>query len=198
MDSAAYLHHNLQHFEIKGPKAKLQSDFNFRRCWIEESYYDLILVVPVMILLICSLIFLINIVRVLITKLHPKSSNPAPLAFKKAVRATLILVRSKEFKFIWVLMKTLTFQIPLFGLQHILLPFRPDKSSSFEFIYQLLSAVLISLQGFCVSFLFCFANHEVITAVSCYLNTMCPRIFTTYYRESYYAPAPTTTRDITV
>ena len=48
-----------------------------------------------MILLICSLIFLINIVRVLMTKLHPKSTNPAPLAIKKAVRATLILVRRK-------------------------------------------------------------------------------------------------------
>lgn len=51
-----------------------------------------ILTIPVLILLICSTVFLINIVRVVITKLHPKSETPAPLAIKKAVRATLILV----------------------------------------------------------------------------------------------------------
>lgn len=67
-------------------------DFHFR-CWIEESHYMWILIIPVLILLICSTIFLVNIVRVLITKLHPKSTNPAPIAIKKAVRATLILVR---------------------------------------------------------------------------------------------------------
>lgn len=74
--------------------AKAASNLNFRihRCWIEESNYTWILTVPVLILLFCSAIFLINIVRVLITKLHPKSHNPAPLAVKKAVRATLILV----------------------------------------------------------------------------------------------------------
>lgn len=66
--------------------------FEFFRCWVEESYYMWILKVPVIMILICSLVFLVNIVRVLITKLHPKSLKPAPLAIKKAVRATLILV----------------------------------------------------------------------------------------------------------
>lgn len=65
------------------------------RCWVDESYYNWILTVPVMILLLCSAIFLINIVRVLITKLHPKSVSPAPIAIKKAVRATLILVTAE-------------------------------------------------------------------------------------------------------
>jgi hypothetical protein len=91
-------------------------------------------------------------------------------------------------------------KIPLFGLQHILFPLRPEANSPLEFPYQLMSAILISLQGFCVSFIFCFANHEVFTAVSCYLHTLCPRTFTTYYRESYYTPGATATmtRDITV
>lgn len=77
---------------------------------MEESHYMWILTVPVCISLISSigiiifywklitllkyllLVFLINVVRVLLTKLHPCSANPAPLALKKAVRATLILV----------------------------------------------------------------------------------------------------------
>jgi calcitonin receptor-like len=116
-------------------------------------------------------------VRVLITKLHPKSVAPPPLALKKAVRAALIL-------------------IPLFGLQHVLIPFRPEKGSSLESIYHGVSAVIISLQGLCVSCLFCFANHEVIIAVLSYLNSLLPTLFKTSYRESYYAQGPTTTRDI--
>lgn len=77
---------------------------------MEESHYMWILTVPVCISLISSIgiiiffyiitellfyllvVFLINVVRVLLTKLHPCSANPAPLALKKAVRATLILV----------------------------------------------------------------------------------------------------------
>jgi calcitonin receptor-like len=123
-------------------------------------------------------VFLVNIVRVLITKLHPKSAAPPPLAIKKAVRATLIL-------------------IPLFGLQHVLIPFRPQKGSSFESVYHIVSAVIISLQGLCVSCLFCFANHEVITAVLSYLNSILPTLFKTSSRESYNNLGPgTTTRDI--
>lgn len=138
-----------------------------------------ILKIPVIFILICSTVFLVNIVRVLITKLHPKSVKPAPLAIKKAVRATLIL-------------------IPLFGLQYILLPFRPEDGSTLDVPYQLLSSILISLQGFCVSFLFCFFNQEVLHAVTCFFHSLCPRIFTSYYRESYCVPAATTTRDMVV
>ncbi|CRL05620.1 CLUMA_CG018241, isoform A [Clunio marinus] len=157
---------------------RARSDLDSKLCWVEESHFMWILLIPVIVVLVCSAAFLVNIVRVLITKLHPKSNNPAPLAIKKAVRATLIL-------------------IPLFGLQHILLPFRPIKDSIFEFPYQILSAILISLQGFCVSFLFCFVNHEVVTQIVTYLHHLCPGLFTTY-RERYYAPPPTTTRDIVV
>lgn len=115
-----------------------------------------------------------NIVRVLIRKLHPKSMSPPPLAIKKTVRAALIL-------------------IPLFGLQHILIPFRPTKGSEFESFYHIVSALIISLQGLCVSCLFCFANHEVIIAVLSYLNSIFPTFFKNSYRESHYVQGPTTT-----
>lgn len=183
----------------------------FYSCWMEESFYVWIFIVPVLISFIFSIseslsiiwsgkfpsfhflfqgiphlinwyifpsfiVFLINIVRVLIMKLHPKSAAPAPLAIKKAVRATLIL-------------------IPLFGLQHILFPFRPGKDSALEGIYQILSAVVISLQGLCVSCLFCFANHEVIMAILSYLSSLSPTLFKTPYRENYQQ-GPTTTREL--
>ncbi|XP_055545206.1 calcitonin gene-related peptide type 1 receptor-like [Wyeomyia smithii] len=139
---------------------------DIEHCWMEESHAMWLLTVPVCISLIASLIFLINVVRVLLTKLSSTSPNPAPLGLKKATRATLIL-------------------IPLFGLQHILLPFRPDKGCELERYYQITSAVLISLQGAAVSCLFCFANHDVIFAVKCQLSRFLPDLVEHPYRESF-------------
>lgn len=80
--------------------------------------------------MLASLAFLINVVRVLLTKLHCNSANPAPVGLRKAVRAALIL-------------------IPLLGIHHILIPFRPEPQSSWEKVYQIFSAVMVSLQVRC-------------------------------------------------
>ncbi|XP_066998977.1 calcitonin receptor [Anabrus simplex] len=125
-----------------------------KQCWMNESVTQWILIAPVLLSLVASLVFLVNVVRVLLTKLHSNSANPAPVGMRKAVRATLILV-------------------PLFGLQHILLPFRPEPNQPGERFYQLFSAVVISLQGFCVSCLFCFANVDV----HCAIRPLIRRIF---------------------
>jgi len=102
---------------------------------------------------------LINVLRVIVRKLHPQSAQPAPLAIRKAVRATIILV-------------------PLFGLQHFLLPYRPDAGTQLDHFYQMLSVILVSLQGFVVSFLFCFANHDVTFAIRTLLNKLLPSLVT--------------------
>lgn len=88
-------------------------------------------------------------------------------------------------------------KIPLFGLQHILFPLRPARGSAHEFVYQITSAFAMSLQGFIVSVIFCFANHEVISAVKSYLNSICPRVFRSQNPENYFI-APSTTKDIMV
>ncbi|KAL9882418.1 calcitonin receptor hector isoform 1-T1 [Glossina fuscipes fuscipes] len=124
-------------------------------CWMDESLLLWIFSVPITLSLIASLFFLINVLRVIVRKLHPQSSQPAPLAIRKALRATIILV-------------------PLFGLQHFLIPYRPDAGTPLERFYQLLSVALISSQGFVVSFLFCFANHDVTFAVRTLLNRIVP------------------------
>ncbi|EAA00956.4 AGAP001175-PA, partial [Anopheles gambiae str. PEST] len=128
---------------------------------------------------LASLVFLINVVRVLLTKLSSTSPHPAPLGLRKATRATLIL-------------------IPLFGLQHILLPFRPEKGCSLERYYQIGAALLISLQGLCVSCLFCFANHDVIFAVQCYLSRFFPDLVTHPFLESNGGQPATQSRDVVV
>ncbi|KAL1122183.1 hypothetical protein AAG570_003588, partial [Ranatra chinensis] len=124
-----------------------------RQCWMGDSHAQWILTVPVCMSMLASLAFLINVVRVLLTKLHCNSANPAPVGLRKAVRAALILV-------------------PLFGIHHILIPFRPEPDAPGERIYQVFSAVLVSLQGFCVSVLFCFANVDV----HCAFKAMARRI----------------------
>ncbi|XP_019892613.1 calcitonin gene-related peptide type 1 receptor isoform X1 [Musca domestica] len=128
-----------------------------KHCWMNDSFLLWIFSVPVCISLVSSFFFLINVLRVIVRKLHPQSAQPAPLAIRKAVRATIILV-------------------PLFGLQHFLLPYRPDSGTPLERFYQLLSVILVSLQGFVVSFLFCFANHDVTFAVRSLLNRLMPSI----------------------
>jgi len=49
------------------------------------------------------------------------------ISFRKAVRATLIL-------------------IPLLGLQFVLTPFRPETKSTAESVYEIVSAIVTSLQ----------------------------------------------------
>ncbi|XP_063595561.1 calcitonin gene-related peptide type 1 receptor-like isoform X2 [Penaeus indicus] len=115
-------------------------------CWIEESHYTFILSAPVCVSILANLVFLVNIVRVLVTKLRANHVAADTNGTRKAVRATLIL-------------------IPLLGLHYVLMPFRPAKGSHWEFVYEVISAVVSSFQGFCVALLFCFCNSEVIMAV---------------------------------
>lgn len=60
---------------------------------MNESHAMWLLTIPVCFSLVASLVFLINVVRVLLTKLSSTSPHPAPLGLRKATRATLILVR---------------------------------------------------------------------------------------------------------
>ncbi|XP_066986400.1 calcitonin gene-related peptide type 1 receptor-like [Macrobrachium rosenbergii] len=122
------------------------SDADTKHCWINESYYSLILSIPVCLSILANLVFLINIVRVLVTKLRANHLPDEAQGTRKAVRATLIL-------------------IPLLGLHYVLIPVKPDKGSSGELVYQVIAALASSFQGFCVALLFCFCNSEVIMAL---------------------------------
>ncbi|CAH0402049.1 unnamed protein product [Chilo suppressalis] len=113
------------------------------RCWMEQSDTFWIIIIPVLVSLFASFVFLVNVVRVLVTKLHPAPNQHTTVAMKKAVRATLIL-------------------IPLFGLHFVLIPLVPQPNTPGERVYQVVSALLTSLQGLCVAVLFCFTNHDVI------------------------------------
>ncbi|XP_067649572.1 calcitonin gene-related peptide type 1 receptor-like isoform X2 [Haliotis asinina] len=112
-------------------------------CWVFPDSYQWILYGPVILSVLVNICILINIIRLLVTKLRqiPEASQS-----KKAARATLILV-------------------PLFGLQYLVFPVRPDKDSPLYEFYHYFIALLTSLQGALVSIMYCFCNGEVTSIV---------------------------------
>uniref|UniRef100_A0A8C5H8B9 G-protein coupled receptors family 2 profile 2 domain-containing protein n=1 Tax=Gouania willdenowi TaxID=441366 RepID=A0A8C5H8B9_GOUWI len=110
-------------------------------CWI-SSKTSLLYIVhgPICAALLVNLFFLLNIVRVLITKLKVTHQAESSL-YMKAVRATLILV-------------------PLLGIQYVLLPYKPEGRVSSE-IYDYIMHILMNYQGLLVATIFCFFNGEV-------------------------------------
>ncbi|CAH6788444.1 Calcrl [Phodopus roborovskii] len=110
-------------------------------CWISSDTHLLYIIHgPICAALLVNLFFLLNIVRVLITKLkvtHQAESN----LYMKAVRATLILV-------------------PLLGIEFVLFPWRPEGRVAEE-VYDYVMHILMHYQGLLVSTIFCFFNGEV-------------------------------------
>lgn len=97
------------------------------RCWIDESQYSWVLVVLVASSMLLNLIFLINIIRVVVSKLRAGPSSRPSTATLQALRAVLLL-------------------LPLLGLNYLLTPFRPPDKHPWETYYELTSALTSSFQ----------------------------------------------------
>ncbi|KAK2851059.1 hypothetical protein Q5P01_007335 [Channa striata] len=115
------------------------------KCWISVNT-NLVFVVhgPIHVALIVNLFFLLNIVRVLVTKLK-ETHCAESMTYMKAVRATLIL-------------------IPLLGVHFILFPWRPEGYVA-RGIYDFFVNIFCHFQGLLVAIIFCFCNAEAQTAV---------------------------------
>ncbi|XP_029369952.1 calcitonin gene-related peptide type 1 receptor isoform X2 [Echeneis naucrates] len=109
-------------------------------CWMSVETHLLYAVHgPIVAALLVNLFFLLNIIRVLVTKLrdtHQAESN----MYMKAVRATLILV-------------------PLLGIQFVIFPWRPENRLAGE-VYEYIMHILMHYQGLLVATIFCFFNGE--------------------------------------
>ncbi|KAM4631513.1 calcitonin gene-related peptide type 1 receptor [Polymixia lowei] len=114
-------------------------------CWMSvETHLLYVVHGPILAALVVNLFFLLNIVRVLVTKLrdtHRAESN----MYMKAVRATLILV-------------------PLLGIQFVIFPWRPENRLAGE-VYDYIMHILMHYQGLLVATIFCFFNGEVQAAL---------------------------------
>ncbi|CAL8307194.1 unnamed protein product [Merluccius merluccius] len=117
-------------------------------CWIRSDTSLLYIIhSPICAALLVNLFFLLNIVRVLITKLKVTHQAESSL-YMKAVRATLIL-------------------IPLLGIQFILLPYKPQGHSE---VFQYVMSIFMHYQGLLVATIFCFFNGEVQTVLRRHWN----------------------------
>lgn len=115
------------------------------KCWI-SSHTNLLYIVhgPTQAALLVNFFFLLNIVRVLITKLK-ETHCAESTTYMKAVRATLIL-------------------IPLLGIQYVLLLWRPEGRISCV-IYDFFINIFSHFQGLLVAIIFCFCNNEAQMAL---------------------------------
>ncbi|KAM4571474.1 calcitonin gene-related peptide type 1 receptor-like isoform 1-T1 [Fundulus diaphanus] len=113
-------------------------------CWM-SSHSNLLYIIhgPIHVALVVNLFFLLNVIRVLITKLK-ETHCAESTTYMKAVRATLIL-------------------IPLLGVQYIFFPFMPDGYYNAAVYYMI--AVLTHFQGLLVAVILCFCNAEAQTAL---------------------------------
>uniref|UniRef100_T1KMN8 Calcitonin receptor n=1 Tax=Tetranychus urticae TaxID=32264 RepID=T1KMN8_TETUR len=128
----------------------LSSNGKTNYCWIDESAYSWWYTGPVLVSFVLNLFFLVNIVRVLVTKMRAVNSPDAHQT-RKAVKATLIL-------------------LPLLGLHFLVTPFRPPEGTHAEEVYEIVAALVASLQGLCVAILFCFCNGEVMNALRSFIS----------------------------
>ncbi|RWS27479.1 corticotropin-releasing factor receptor 1-like protein, partial [Leptotrombidium deliense] len=114
------------------------------KCWKGYGNSSLIWIItgPMIVALTLNFIFLINIVRLLTSKLREGLEKKKTF---KTIKATALL-------------------IPLLGLEHLVFCINPRGSSpELEGIYIVVNAAIQSLQGIAVSFLYCFTNNEVIS-----------------------------------
>lgn len=139
------------------------------KCWMSPDTSLLYIIHgPVCAALVVNLFFLLNIVRVLITKLRVTHQAESSL-YMRAVRATLIL-------------------IPLLGIQFVLLPYKPHDQQGSE-IYDYIMDILMHYQGLLVSTIFCFFNGEVQTVLRRHWNQQRMQFAGTFANADFFRSA---------
>lgn len=139
------------------------------KCWVSSDTSLLYIIHgPICAALVVNLFFLLNIVRVLITKLRVTHQAESSL-YMRAVRATLIL-------------------IPLLGIQFVLLPYKPQEHWVFE-IFMYVMDILMHYQGLLVSTIFCFFNGEVQAVLRRHWNQQRMQFTGTFANTDFFRSA---------
>lgn len=120
---------------------------NTDACWNFSTSSPLIFIVyaPIMIALVVNLGFLINIIRILVTKLRANNSLETA-RMRKTIKATMVL-------------------LPLLGMTNLLFFLKPHDDSPGMVAYRVINAILPPCQGVFVSLLYCFMNGEVQSVI---------------------------------
>ncbi|OXA51482.1 Corticotropin-releasing factor receptor 1 [Folsomia candida] len=115
-------------------------------CWKDYSDqpYIWVLLGPMICALVANLLFLINIMRILLTKIQLSTSSGDAAQFRRAVKATILL-------------------FPLLGINNLLFLYNPGGGMKRTFV--ILNTVFQSTQGIFVSVLYCFLSSDVRDAI---------------------------------
>lgn len=122
--------------------------YHMKSCW--ENYtkvpFIFIIYAPIIIVLLTNLVFLINIIFVLVTKLRAHNTVESA-QIRKAIRATIVL-------------------FPLLGITNLLFFAEPGVGGAWKSTYHISNAILQSSQGIFVTVLYCFLNGEVRSVIT--------------------------------
>ncbi|XP_041366985.1 calcitonin gene-related peptide type 1 receptor-like [Gigantopelta aegis] len=128
--------------------AVLMEFYNDEPCWQEHNLSPLIFIIyaPILITLVINCAFLVNIIRILITKL--RAHNAIETArIRKTIKATVVL-------------------LPLLGIINLLFLLKPDATEgSLMEAYRVINSILPACQGIFVALLYCFMNSEVRSVI---------------------------------
>ncbi|XP_022710553.1 corticotropin-releasing factor receptor 1-like [Varroa jacobsoni] len=137
---------------------KMQEILPHSTCWEGYRSYDVVwlLTGPKLVVLLINFVFLMNIIRILVTRV--KCVTAENKQFRKAMKATVLL-------------------FPLLGTTHLLYGISPqDYDEKLNGLYMIVNAVLQSSQGVFVSVIHCFMNSEVQTLLrNAYLRALIRR-----------------------
>ena len=132
------------------PYSFFRLNYENEKCWMDTGSSVWFLAVPVILVIAINIFCLYDVLKIIQAKIQFQSN------FVSSRRSISVPITIKSIKAAFIL-------IPIFGLQFLLLPFRPPKGSSLEDFYQIFSSLSTSTQGITVSFLLCFSNDEILT-----------------------------------
>ncbi|KAI0243281.1 PDF receptor [Lamellibrachia satsuma] len=139
------------------------------QCWFGYTYrpYYWILEGPRVAIIGVNLIFLLNIIRVLVTKLRKTSSTEALQVSKQHLFCSTL--HCKQAVTLLKAVKAAIVLLPLLGFNNFLALVEAPLDTPVKFAaWSYTSHFLISFQGFFISLLYCFLNGEVQTTISQY------------------------------
>ncbi|XP_076808607.1 corticotropin-releasing factor receptor 2-like [Clavelina lepadiformis] len=128
--------------------AVLKAIYEDKECWMQnptDTWVEYFYQIPIFVLFAINALIMVNVVRILVTKLIKQNSLESAVTYSKAVKAAFFLFN-------------------LLGITYILFFLSPgDGAGEIAFFY--VNAIFQSFQGFLVCLIYCLSNSEILNAV---------------------------------
>ncbi|XP_076808507.1 corticotropin-releasing factor receptor 2-like [Clavelina lepadiformis] len=128
--------------------AVLKAVYEDKECWMQnptDTWVEYFYQIPIFVLFAINALIMVNVVRILVTKLIKQNSLESAQTYSKAVKAAFFLFN-------------------LLGITYILFFLSPgDGAGEIAFFY--VNAIFQSFQGFLVCLIYCLSNSEILNAI---------------------------------